>query len=51
MASMNYFYSDMSKSTTTVVCFDWKTVNMKIYPPPRIIFPEGNARREYDTRE
>jgi hypothetical protein len=51
MASMDYFYSDMSKSTTTVVCFDWKTVNMKIYPPQRIIFPEGNARREYDTRE
>ena len=26
MASMIYFDSDMSKSTNTVVCFDWKTV-------------------------
>ena len=26
MASMIYFDSDMSKSTTTVVYFDWKTV-------------------------
>ena len=25
-ASKNYFYSDMSKSTNTVVYFDWKTV-------------------------
>jgi len=26
MASMIYFDSDMSKSTNTVVYFDWKTV-------------------------
>jgi hypothetical protein len=26
MASINYFDSDMSKSTNTVVYFDWKTV-------------------------
>jgi hypothetical protein len=26
LASMIYFDSDMSKSTNTVVCFDWKTV-------------------------
>jgi hypothetical protein len=26
LASMNYFDSDMSKSTNTVVYFDWKTV-------------------------
>jgi hypothetical protein len=26
MASMNYFDSDMYKSTNTVVYFDWKTV-------------------------
>ena len=26
MAFMNYFDSDMSKSTNTVVYFDWKTV-------------------------
>ena len=26
MASMNYFDSDKSKSTNTVVYFDWKTV-------------------------
>ena len=26
MASMNYFDSDMSKSTTTVGYYDWKTV-------------------------
>ena len=25
LASMNYFDSDMSKSTNTVVYFDWKT--------------------------
>jgi hypothetical protein len=25
LASMNYFDSDMSKGTNTVVCFDWKT--------------------------
>ena len=25
LASMNYFESDMSKSTNTVVYFDWKT--------------------------
>ena len=25
-ASMNYFDSDMSKSTNTIVYFDWKTV-------------------------
>ena len=24
--------------------------NMKIYSPKSIIFPEGIARREYDTR-
>jgi hypothetical protein len=24
--------------------------NMKIYSPKSIIFPEGNARGEYDTR-
>jgi hypothetical protein len=24
--------------------------NMKIYSPMSIIFPEGNARGEYDTR-
>ncbi len=24
--SMIYFFSDISKSTNTVVCFDWKTV-------------------------
>ena len=24
--------------------------NMKIYSPTSIIFPEGNARRKYDTR-
>jgi hypothetical protein len=26
MTSINYFDSDMSKSTNTVVYFDWKTV-------------------------
>jgi hypothetical protein len=26
LASMNYFDSNMSKSTNTVVYFDWKTV-------------------------
>ena len=26
MASMNYFDSDISKSTNTAVYFDWKTV-------------------------
>jgi hypothetical protein len=26
LASMIYFDSDMTKSTNTVVCFDWKTV-------------------------
>ena len=26
LTSMNYFDSDMSKSTNTVVYFDWKTV-------------------------
>ena len=26
LASMNYFDSDMSKSTNTVVYYDWKTV-------------------------
>ena len=25
--------------------------NLKIYSPKSIIFPEGNARGEYDTRE
>ena len=25
--------------------------NMNIYSPKSIIFPEGNARRKYDTRE
>jgi hypothetical protein len=24
--------------------------NMKMYSPKSIIFPEGNAREEYDTR-
>jgi hypothetical protein len=28
MASMNYFDSDMSKSTNTVVYFDWKIFNL-----------------------
>jgi hypothetical protein len=26
LASMNYFVSDMSNSTNTVVYFDWKTI-------------------------
>ena len=34
-----------------LLCNNIHEGNMKIYPPQRIIFPEGNARREYDTRE
>jgi hypothetical protein len=34
-----------------LLCNNIHERNMKIYPLQRIIFPEGNARREYDTRE
>ena len=39
MASMIYFDSDMSKSTNTVVCFEWKTV---IY-----IYVSGKYRTQF----
>ena len=38
-ASMNYFDSDMSKNTNTIVYFDWKTV---IY-----IYAYGQCRTQF----
>jgi hypothetical protein len=47
-ASMNYFNSDMSKSTNTVVYFDWKTV-IYIYVC-RICRTQGDLKTNKENR-